>query len=77
VSNLLPAFEESESSQGIADLREKFDRTQMKLKEMSCQLSKQHELLRAIMQKMEIKAEADDKDDGMTLTTTVCPSTHL
>jgi transient receptor potential cation channel subfamily A protein 1 len=30
VSNLLPAFEESESSQGIADLREKFDRTQMK-----------------------------------------------
>jgi hypothetical protein len=48
-----------------------------RLKEMSCQLSKQHELLRAIMQKMEIKAEADDKDDGMTLTTTVCPSTHL
>ena len=30
MSSLLPTFDESESSQGVVDLREKLDRTQMK-----------------------------------------------
>ena len=43
---------------------------------MSNQLAKQHELLRAIRQKMEVKAEAEGRDEGIPLTT-VCPSTRL
>ena len=35
-----------------------------RLKELSNQMEKQHDLLRLIVQKMEIRSEADDQDEG-------------
>ncbi|XP_062510650.1 transient receptor potential cation channel subfamily A member 1-like [Corticium candelabrum] len=67
VGNLLSPVDGSDTSPETADLKEKLERTETKLKDISGQLEKQHELLRAIMQKMEIKTEAEEQDEGMPI----------
>ncbi|KAF4531899.1 hypothetical protein B566_EDAN000928 [Ephemera danica] len=45
---------------------EELDKQRRRLREMSVMLEGQHQLLRLIVQKMEIKTEADDVDEGVS-----------
>ncbi|XP_015600034.1 transient receptor potential cation channel subfamily A member 1 isoform X2 [Cephus cinctus] len=48
-------------------ITEELDKQKRRLKDISSALETQHQLLRLIVQKMEIKTEADDVDEGVSL----------
>lgn len=47
-------------------LSEELDKHRRKLKDIGTTLEQQHQMLRLIIQKMEIRTEADDVDEGVS-----------
>lgn len=58
-------------------LGEELDKQRRKLKEIGATLEQQHQMLRLIIQKMEIRTEADDVDEGVSPHELKSPMGHV
>ncbi|XP_042879492.1 transient receptor potential cation channel subfamily A member 1-like [Penaeus japonicus] len=68
------AFDTPDSENQINVCKDMFERQQRQLRRISTHLEHQSNLMRLIMQKMEIRSDIDDYDEGVTLEKPECPT---